>query len=193
MHLTTACGVYCKRKCTKHSSLISATLNNKHCIRIWTEWAKLYHTIIAAAVHQWRCHLSACVRDGDGHFEHCLTTANATFTSFNSNIVFLRLLRPLKPLFTSRIEKLIFRSDLFAVVSYEVVHFNAWWSFIFTSSDAVYVQPTFVVFGFALPWRHFMQKLQLYIYKVIQLKQYWFHFFWTWCIHIIVLYTCMCV
>jgi len=26
---------------------------------------------IAASVHQWRRRLSGCVKDGDGHFEHC--------------------------------------------------------------------------------------------------------------------------
>jgi len=39
---------------------------------ISTEWAKLDHAVIAAAVRQWRrCRLSACVRAGGGHFEHC--------------------------------------------------------------------------------------------------------------------------
>jgi len=41
----------------------------KHHIR--TEWAKLDHAVIAAAVRQWRRRLSACVRAGGGHFEHC--------------------------------------------------------------------------------------------------------------------------
>jgi len=41
----------------------------KHHIRI--DWAKLDHAGIAAAVRQWRRCLSACVRVGDGHFEHC--------------------------------------------------------------------------------------------------------------------------
>jgi len=41
----------------------------KHHVR--TEWAKLDHTVIAAAVHQWRRRLSACVKAGGGHFEHC--------------------------------------------------------------------------------------------------------------------------
>jgi len=36
-----------------------------------TEWAKLDHTVIAAAVHQWCRHLSACVKAGGGHFEDC--------------------------------------------------------------------------------------------------------------------------
>jgi len=43
----------------------------KHRIRIRTEWAKLRHVIIAAAVRQWRRRLSACVRAGSGHFERC--------------------------------------------------------------------------------------------------------------------------
>jgi len=43
----------------------------KHHIRIRTEWAKLRHVIITAAVRQWRRRLSACVRAGDGHFERC--------------------------------------------------------------------------------------------------------------------------
>jgi len=73
----------------------------KRRIRIRTEWAKLRHVIIAAAVRQWRRRLSACVKASSGHFEHC----------FNSNIVLLQLLQHLKPSFTSRIEQLIFRSD----------------------------------------------------------------------------------
>jgi len=40
-------------------------------IRIRTEWAKLDHAVIAAAVRQWRRRLSACVRIDSGHFEHC--------------------------------------------------------------------------------------------------------------------------
>jgi len=39
--------------------------------RIRTEWAKLDHAVIAAAVRQWRQCLSACVKAGGGHFEHC--------------------------------------------------------------------------------------------------------------------------
>ena len=39
--------------------------------RIRTEWAKLDHAVIAAAVRQWRRRLSACVKAGGGHFEHC--------------------------------------------------------------------------------------------------------------------------
>ena len=38
---------------------------------ISTEWAKLDHAIIALAVRQWRRRLSACVKAGGGHFEHC--------------------------------------------------------------------------------------------------------------------------
>jgi len=41
----------------------------KHHIR--TKWAKLDHAVIAAAVRHWRRRLSACVRAGGGHFEHC--------------------------------------------------------------------------------------------------------------------------
>jgi len=37
----------------------------KHSIR--TEWAKLDHAVIAAAVRQWRRRLSACVTVGGGH------------------------------------------------------------------------------------------------------------------------------
>jgi len=43
----------------------------KRRIRIRTEWAKLHHTIIATTMCQWRRRLSACVRTGIGHFEHC--------------------------------------------------------------------------------------------------------------------------
>ena len=41
----------------------------KHRIRI--EWTKLDHAIIAAAVHQWHRHLSACVKAGSDHFKDC--------------------------------------------------------------------------------------------------------------------------
>ena len=40
--------------------------------RIVTEWAALDHSIIAAAIAQWRQRLYACVRAAGGHFEHCL-------------------------------------------------------------------------------------------------------------------------
>jgi len=43
----------------------------KHLIRIRTEWAKLRHIIIAAAVRQWRRRLSVCVRAGSDRIEHC--------------------------------------------------------------------------------------------------------------------------
>ena len=39
--------------------------------RIRTEWAKLDHAVIAAAVRQWRRRLSVSVKDGGGHFEDC--------------------------------------------------------------------------------------------------------------------------
>jgi len=51
----------------------------KHGIRIRTEWAKLYHAIIAADVCQWRRRLSACVRQA----------VVISSTAFNSDIVFL--------------------------------------------------------------------------------------------------------
>ena len=38
--------------------------------RIRTEWTKLDHAVIAAAVYQWR-RLSVSVKAGGGHFEHC--------------------------------------------------------------------------------------------------------------------------
>jgi len=40
-------------------------------LRIRTEWTKLDHAVIAAAVHQWRRRLSVSVKADDGHFEHC--------------------------------------------------------------------------------------------------------------------------
>ena len=40
--------------------------------RLRTEWAKLDYVVIAAAIRQWRCRLSACVKADDGHFEHRL-------------------------------------------------------------------------------------------------------------------------
>jgi len=41
----------------------------KHGIR--TEWAKMDHAVIAAAVHQWRRRLSVSVKAGEGDFEYC--------------------------------------------------------------------------------------------------------------------------
>jgi len=40
--------------------------------RLRTEWAKLDHVVIAAAIRHWRRRLSACIKAGDGHFEHHL-------------------------------------------------------------------------------------------------------------------------
>jgi len=45
----------------------------KHRIRIRTEWAKLDHAVIAAAMRQWRRRPSDCVRADGGHFEHCFS------------------------------------------------------------------------------------------------------------------------
>ena len=73
--------------------------------RIRTEWAKLDHAVIAAAVRHWCRRLSACVKAGSGHFEHCFE-----FWHLNSC-------------------RLIFRSDFLAVDSYDVVRFNTWRSF----------------------------------------------------------------
>jgi len=41
----------------------------KHHIR--TKWTKLDHAVIAASVHQWRRHLSGCVKAGGSHFDVC--------------------------------------------------------------------------------------------------------------------------
>ena len=42
---------YCKRKCTKHASLIWMNCELKQRLRM--EWAKLDHVVIVAAIHQW--------------------------------------------------------------------------------------------------------------------------------------------
>jgi len=39
---------------------------------VLVEWRKLDHSIVVAAITQWRCRLSACVRAHGGHFEHIL-------------------------------------------------------------------------------------------------------------------------
>jgi len=65
--------------------------------RIKTDWAKLNHAVIAAAVRQWRRRLSAC---GERW------SFRALLLILSSDIVFLRQLQPLKPSFTSRIEQL---------------------------------------------------------------------------------------
>jgi len=38
---------------------------------VWITIRLLDHAVIAAAVRQWRRRLSACVKAGAGHFEHC--------------------------------------------------------------------------------------------------------------------------
>jgi len=38
--------------------------------RLLREWRLLDHTIITAAIAQWRSRLNACVRVNGGHFEH---------------------------------------------------------------------------------------------------------------------------
>jgi len=42
----------------------------KHHVSIRTEWVKLDHAIVTAAVRQWRRRLSAFTAGG-GHFEQC--------------------------------------------------------------------------------------------------------------------------
>jgi len=41
-------------------------------LRLLVEWRKLDHSIVVAAISQWRGHLSACVMAHGGHFEHIL-------------------------------------------------------------------------------------------------------------------------
>jgi len=48
--------------------------------RIRTEWAKLDHAVIAAAVHKWHRHLSACVKTGNCHIEHCFWFRHCAFS-----------------------------------------------------------------------------------------------------------------
>jgi len=43
---------YCKRRCTKHASLMWINWNSDWEVR--TEWSKLNHVVIAAAIRQWR-------------------------------------------------------------------------------------------------------------------------------------------
>jgi len=39
--------------------------------RLRAEWSNLDHVVIAAAIHRWNRHLSACVKAaGGGHFQH---------------------------------------------------------------------------------------------------------------------------
>jgi len=54
-----------------YKTCITDLVDLKHRIRIRTEWAKLDHAVIAAAVRQWHHRLSAYVRADGGHFEHC--------------------------------------------------------------------------------------------------------------------------
>ena len=76
--MTTVWGAYCKRRCTIKRR-VTYLDNLKH--RIRTEWTKLHHVVIAAAVmHQWRCRLSVYVKAADGHFEHCFLSRVSTLT-----------------------------------------------------------------------------------------------------------------
>jgi len=40
--------------------------------RLLVEWRKLDHSVVVAAISQWRRRLSACVTAHGGHFEHIL-------------------------------------------------------------------------------------------------------------------------
>jgi len=40
--------------------------------KLLVEWRKLDHSIVVAAMSQWRRRLSACVRAHGGHFKHIL-------------------------------------------------------------------------------------------------------------------------
>jgi len=64
MQLTKVCGGTLQEKVYK--TYMTDLDNLEHHIR--TEWTKLDHAVIAAALHQWRRHLSMSVKAGDGHF-----------------------------------------------------------------------------------------------------------------------------
>jgi len=53
--------------------------------RLLREWRLLDHTIIAAAIAQWRSRLNACVRVNGGHFEHkfCVLFVSSILVSVN--------------------------------------------------------------------------------------------------------------
>jgi len=83
--------------------------------RIRTEWMKLDHAVIAAAVHQWRCRLSACVK----------TAAVSSRTVFDLDIVFAAMTATfLAVVDQSNSCTLIGRFGLIAVVSYGIVLCN---------------------------------------------------------------------
>jgi len=86
----------------------------KHHIR--TEWAKLDHAVIAAAVRQWR------LQGRRWSFRALLLILAVCFCD-NCGLWSLRWL------VKSNCCRLIFRPDFLAVVSYDVVCFNTWRSF----------------------------------------------------------------
>jgi len=51
IRLITVCGEYCNRRCTEHALLIRMNWNRD---RLRTEWAKVDHVVIAAAIRQCR-------------------------------------------------------------------------------------------------------------------------------------------
>ena len=80
----------------------------KHHVR--TEWTKLDHAVVAAAMHQWRRRLSVSVKAGVGHFEHF----------FDFNIVFSAITATfLAVVDQSKSCTLIGRFGSIAVVSYD--------------------------------------------------------------------------
>jgi len=137
------CGAYCKERCTKHASLITTTLN------IIPESEPSGPSCVMSSL------LQLCVSG----------VAVYQLVSWSQWLFWALLL--ILTLFTSWIEQLIFPPNFLAVVSYDVVLFNAWQ--LFNSQGKVVTQfrcnkHLLWWFGFALPWGHSMQKLQLYFY-----------------------------
>ena len=58
--------------------------------RLLVEWRKLDHSIVVAAISQWRRRLSACVRAHGGHYEHILRCFHGSVCWVNAEI-FLNL------------------------------------------------------------------------------------------------------
>ena len=55
--------------------------------RIRTEWAKLDHAVIAAAVRQWCRRLSVSVKAGGGNFEHCCFDFEIVFAAITATFL----------------------------------------------------------------------------------------------------------
>jgi len=109
------CGAYCKRRCTDYRTCVTDLNDLKH--RIRTEWTKLDHAVIAAAVHQWRRRLSATI----------ISTFRHHVCSDNCDLSCCR--RPVEQLHASRL--VWFNS------SYDFVRCNAWLLFMFNSQGKV--------------------------------------------------------